>query len=765
MACMSHPNKRLIDHLECVQKIGLEVFDSKRGIRFFESVENIRKTLDFVLFYHDIGKATVYFQEHLKSSIEQRTCKYDNKLTQHSLLSACITAYKTYKGVQSEHKKLLSLIGFLAVRKHHGDFENLDEMISVKKKIWKTLKDQFDSICSEFKVYTSDVDFDEMKDLVNGFPFFDIPKTLDSYVLLNFIFSILTYSDKTEVILGEAPKYKKLREKLGIVDIYKKKVFQGKSNDTINSIRDDIYIMSELYLNTTYQKSRIFSLNVPTGGGKTLSVLNVTLKMLGKDEQLERIIYALPFTSIVDQTETIIRDIFDKNRLDPKDYLTVHHHLTDEKINQDENATKLDVAQFLIENWEKPLILTTFWQLFYTLINAKNSRMRKLHNISNSVIILDEVQNIPYKYWHITNKLLKQVAENLNCRIILLTATMPMLFDENKGEIISLIPNNRKEEYFKAFSRYKVEFDKTDKTITDVLDSGLKEIGKNPKKDFLFVFNTIASSVEFFKQIKKEVKNRELIYLSANILPIDRKTRIERIKLIKQPKIVISTQLIEAGVDIDFDVVYRDFSPLDSIVQTAGRCNRNNKRQMGFVKVFKLRNKKSSYDFSYIYKGLSLHKTERVLSSNTCFFEKDLKKIVDNYYEIINQDSSNNESIYLEQNLRELEYVELEENFKLIDEIPSFLIFFEYDENAGELLKRFERISLIEDRFERKSEFLTIKSDFYKYALSAKLSEKTKSYYTALKDIKGVRIVGRDVLGSIYNKDTGLVVTEGDNFV
>ncbi len=763
MNCLSHRNKNLITHLTNVKKIGFHFFGNKDKV-VFGLPDNLEKVLEIALFYHDFGKSTKFFQDYLKASINNEKYEGNSELAQHALISACLAAYKISNTLEKiDNTILFSFLAFLAIRKHHGNFENLDEMLVISEAKWRSLEKQWNNVLEEFKKEIDNISFEDVKDFIEDLDLLwdkdsEIGK-IDNYFLLNFLFSILIYSDKTEVVLGPKIDTVKLPDKIfNSVNNYKNQIFKNSEKTELNRLREDAYNISLVNLLKQHKNGNIFSLNLPTGSGKTLTVLNLAFNLLKNDKSLQRIIYALPFTSIVDQTEKVAKDIFNKNGLNSDDYLIVHHHLAEAKIKLDENYIEGDKAEFLIENWDKPFVLTTFWQLFNSIITNKNSQLRKFHNLANSIIILDEVQTIPYKYWILTNEVLKKMCEMFNIKIIFLTATMPLIFSEEKNEIIPLIPKDKRSEYFSKFSRYRIKIVNhlNEINIDELFEIAKKDIKKNINKSFIFVFNTINTSIEFYKKIKSEFSDKEPIYLSSNILPIERQKRIAEIKNNSKGKIIVSTQVIEAGVDIDLDIVYRDFAPLDSIIQSSGRCNRNNKKEMGVVKVFKLKNKHGKCDYNYIYCGLSVDATNLVLKNKDKIYENKVLELINEYYCKIKGNSTTNPSNEILSAMKNLNYEDVNNKFKLIDEIPSFSMFFEIDKRAKELLKLFKEIMNINDRFERKSEFLKIKSDFYRYVLSVKISEKSQSYYSSFETIGDLRIVPKDLLESVYDSDTGL---------
>jgi len=753
---LSHPNKKLINHLENVKNIGLKAFDDKAGLNLPYSRDDIRKTLEIVLFYHDIGKATIFFQDYLRASIKNRQCNHKQDLINHSLISALIASHIVKINTDSW---FLSKLAFAAVRKHHGNLENFDEMFATKKK--DILKEQFLSLELNDFHEIQNLKFEDLWNTFDELLWIDEDEKIENYFLLNFIFSLLIYSDKTEVIFTDTNTPGLPKNISHFVDNYKKVNFSTENRSQLNEIRNSIYEESLVSLKNIYQNGRIYSLNVPTGSGKTLTALNLSFNLLHNESSLKRIVYALPFTSIVDQTETVIQDIFRANKRDTGDFLIVHHHLAEAKIKVDENYIEKDKAQFLIENWDKPLILTTFWQLFYTIISNKNVQLRKFHNIANSIIILDEVQTIPYRYWDLAKAVLEKLTEMFNCRVIFLTATMPLIFKEENKEILPLISKDSRNRYFSSFSRYKLNLLKNADSIADINIENLyeiakKEIRENGNKSFLFVFNTIKSSISFYNKFKEDFYDKDLIYLSTNILPIERKKRIEEIKKDSNNKIVVSTQLIEAGVDIDLDIVYRDFAPLDSVIQSAGRCNRNSDKKIGRISIFRLKNEDGKFDYNLIYKGLTLTETEKLFFHRNSFEEPELIEIINSYYEGIKNHGSQDESLKILKGMKNMNYEEIYDKFRLIDEIPSFLMFFEVDDKAKNILERFKEIFSIKDKFERKSEFLAIKSEFYQYMLSVKFSKNTKSYFTSFEEIGNFRIVERNFVNSVYDFETGL---------
>jgi CRISPR-associated endonuclease/helicase Cas3 len=763
MIYYSHPGKELKTHLENVKHIGLNIFESKSKLNFTFKKEDLKTSLAAMLYYHDIGKSTVFFQDYIMSIINDTEYKGKKNLKSHALVSAVYASYKIYNRFSGAVKEILPIIVFACIYKHHGNFHNLEDMATITKDDRRLLKEQWPKLRMDCIDEVLEFDYEELEDFLYDLDekVLAVENSMENYFLMNFFFSILTYADKNDAIFDKAVRSAGFDSRFSeLITNYKNKKFGShnkKSLTKLNRMRDDIYSLCEENIKKAIKQHNIFSINVPTGSGKTLTVLNTALKIIEADPTLKRIVYAFPFTSIIDQTEVIVREIFDFNNLESDDYLLVHHHLSEAKIVMDENTFAGDKAQFIIENWEKPLILTTFWQFFNTLISNENQLIRKFHNLADSVVMLDEIQSIPYEYWNLVNEVLKKLTVIFNCKIILLTATMPMIFSAAGDEIIHLVDEENRLKYFNSFSRYKL---KTIKNLDNISVEELFEIAREhilseKSKNFLFVFNTIKSSKIFYKLISGLFQKENLVYLSTNILPVERKNRIDNIKKDKTRKIVISTQLIEAGVDIDLDIVYRDFAPLDSIVQASGRCNRNSKQKEGTVCLFSLKKSGSPRkDSNYIYEHHSLLPTEKLFESISGFKESSLLLTIDTYYKNVKEMISDSASAEIIKNITFLEYEDIYKNFHLIKYMPTELVFIENDSSATNVLNKFEALLEIEDRWERKNKFLEIKKDFYNYTLSVKAVKQSPSL-SNFEELSHFNIITKDIVADYYDEETG----------
>jgi hypothetical protein len=375
----------------------------------------------------------------------------------------------------------------------------------------------------------------------------------------------------------------------------------------------------------------VATLTLPTGMGKTLTGLSAAFALRDALNG-ERVVYALPFTSIIDQVVDEIEGIYEADTAGQ--LLTAHHHLSETAIRDsddqsaDDSDRNDDVAGMLGESWRAGLTVTTFVQLFESLAGPKNRQSMKLPALKNSVVVLDEPQSLPLDWWKLVPRLAQLLTEQYDASVIAMTATQPKLFNEATPLV------DEPETYFDTTSRVAYTLDhSTERYIADQAkpksyDAAATELQTpiDSGESVLAICNTIDSArmltdrvtdrladstfvdvSEVYAEIlsefgsAKSIESKELaekikeadgtpiLHLSTRLRPVDRLTLVETAKALTddgQSLLTISTQLVEAGVDISFDRVYRDLAPIDSIVQAAGRCNRSFERNQGEVVVW-----------------------------------------------------------------------------------------------------------------------------------------------------------------------------------
>ena len=315
----------------------------------------------------------------------------------------------------------------------------------------------------------------------------------------------------------------------------------------------------------------IYRLNLPTGSGKTLSSLRYALAHAKKFNK-EHIIFAIPLLSILEQNADVIRDAVGNDEI----ILEHHSNIVQEDDLSEENLKK----ESLIDTWDSPIIITTLVQLLNTMFDGKMSAVRRFHNLSNSVIIIDEVQSVPIKMLSLFNMTLNFLSKICNTTILLCSATQP-LFENIPHKLLvddsDVVPNDKLIKYKKIFKRTRVQYlgDLNDDEIIEYINEYYQKYNS-----VLMICNTKKEAKEFFLKAKAIAK--KCVHLSTSMCVAHRRKVIKNmVEMLKnnEPFICVSTQLIEAGVDVSFGAVIRIVAGIDSIAQAAGRGNRNGEFQ------------------------------------------------------------------------------------------------------------------------------------------------------------------------------------------
>lgn len=747
----SHPDKLLKEHLSNVGCSSRETLSLKEiDLNDLELKKDVLVDLSYLIgVCHDFGKATEYFQNYIKETDEKKRMQMKSRPeTKHGLLSAIFTYFvlreylKDQQALNESLCDILSVIGYLIVKRHHGNLKDArSEVLDLREdedlvvlgrqiqsidlnEVKKVYRDLFKLNLSYFFSHYQDI-VKEILQKKKRIRHLKEEKNIQYSLITQLLYSVLLNSDKVDASgiqmdrnIGEISA--------DLVDAYKVIEGYNEPEGKINIIRNSIYDDVISTVGGLNLEQKIYSLNVPTGTGKTLTSLSFALKLRDKLKNEKgftpKIIYSLPFMSIIDQNFDVFEDVFEKvsGESPTTDILLKHHHLADIFFETKDNEFETTESLFLIEGWNSEIIVTTFVQFFHTLISNKNRALRKYHNIVNSIVILDEVQSIPHEYWLLFKELISVFSKCFNTYFIFVTATQPLIF-EPETEITELVKDKTK--YFNEFDRIELipvleitPFDEFKEIVR-------KETEKNKEKDFLIVLNTINSSKELYEHLKSfETEKTSYYYLSTNIIPKERLSRIGNIKTNKGRKVIVSTQLIEAGVDIDVDIVYRDFSTLDSINQVAGRCNRNYRNdEMGLVKVFVLMDTNSKKYYQYIYgdKPILIDKTYQVLKSFSKINEPLFLEITNEYYLKVKDAMSNDESEKMVSYLFDLKFESLQKNFRLIkQDYEKVDVFIELDDDAKRIWQIYQGIQEENNLFERRKLFLEIKKKFYDYVIS-----------------------------------------------
>jgi CRISPR-associated endonuclease/helicase Cas3 len=740
----SHPGIPLVHHLKAVASNCLSV--AKSNTTGFYVSQNTKEVIAYICgAFHDIGKATKYFQDYLNNPEGQHS-----SLKNHSLPSAVFVFYavkQIEKQLLAEEKKLsdlLACLSFTVVKRHHGHLGDFKDEVTIREQ-HSELRTQFSSIDPEeaqrlidellqeqaltlswkdFLLWVNssksveDVEesYFEFKD--EEFSGWDKEQKAASYYLFLWLFGTLLYSDKSDVILaGAIPKLP--RPTIQFISDFREKNNFNHPSKKIDQLKNEAYYAVIEKIERDFSNSqRFYSITMPTGLGKTLTALGAALKLKEKAVlHTGKIIIAIPFTSIIDQNYQVYNEVFTNP---DNTFLLKHHHLSEPEYKEGEDDVRdNNQSQHLIETWQSAVVVTTFVQLLECLITNNKSKLLKFPSLSNSIIILDEVQQIPHHLWKVIRTAFFTLSKNLNCYFLLMSATQPLIFQPG-NEIEELVPDYRK--YFQFFNRTRI-VNKIKETISleEFVEEVISYAQENSQKDILTILNTKKVTLECFRNLKQRLKdNTEIRYLTTLITPIERKNIISEIKANKQEGkryVIVSTQLVEAGVDISVDAVFRALAPLDSIIQAAGRANRyNEKSDICDVYLYKI---EEQYKVSCKLYGKELIlKTELVIGWQEVIREEEYLKLIENYFEQVKglSDYSDNKLL---KSLLNLDFKETG-NFQLIEEMKAESIFIAIDDEAKRIWNRFIDIQHNEtlSSLDRKGKFSEIKSRFYEYVIN-----------------------------------------------
>jgi len=769
---ISHPDRSLEEHLEACDRISQLVLNYKHISDKFYPKSRLEELRRLLVYFHDFGKGTDFFQykiikvtleakigdfiethqEYIAHFRQYKWSEVETLLLEDEYLSthAKLGAYWVFSNF-SDKDAIVEGIILRIIRKHHGNLTNFfgkadrkqillqpGDIELLEKQIERFNFDNYNKILlsrgyqkAEAIVWeTIKNKFNDPWELTCMRKVLQQNKSLKYFVLQHFLFSLLLSADKGDMMLTkDQNKTKYIRPNrlvpLQVIDHYKAQKFKSTAQKPIDIQREQAY--QDILANVQKEAHQhFFSITLPTGLGKTLSAYNaaITLQQKYHDQTgcAPRIIYCLPFTSIIDQNSQILEEIFALNQLD-QDFVTTHHYLSHYKDTYNQLELKNDEPEYLTAGWEQEVVVTTFVQLLESIFTNRNRALRKFHNMLNAIIILDEVQNIPPKYYRAIECIFRAMADYFNTKFMFVTATQPFLF-ENEADIIELTdPEKHKTKtYFTNLDRISldqsllVEVDYKPQDLAHWLPIFQADISQNPDQSFLFIFNTIAHSQEAYRTLKKCFPDISFIYLSSGILPFKRKQLIEKIKInsvqgIRQ--VVVSTQVVEAGVDIDLDIVYRDLAPIDGINQSAGRCNRNGIKGKGLVKLFHTGKAKTIYD------GVLLASTEEILKRfDQEIAERELYELNRDYAEKIRKKitEKSDESETLIRAMQTLELEDIQDNFKLIKQPQIYHnVFIPCDEKAKKIWQQYRELMKIEDDFARKRAIKQIKPELLQY--------------------------------------------------
>ncbi len=557
----------------------------------------IAKTAELIGLIHDMGKLSDEFQEYITAAIaheENGTLEEWDKSCQtidHGRIGAMYIFFKYHD--MAGYEKITAEIIAMVVCYHHGglhDFITFDCKTPLLERFERKNQDcSYQQATARFfeqifdEKYIEQIFFEACKEIevldkkmINN----KLPRLFSMQLLIKQLYSILIDADRydTYLFMDNKQKEPSLDTKMlweQYSEMMNNKISELKNTETKSELEEKIKQLrlevSDACADFYIRETGVYTLTVPTGGGKTLSSLRFALKH-AIEKGKKRIMYVLPFTTIIEQNAKDVRDV-----LKCDDYLLEHHSNVIHDNGESENNYKI-----LTQRWESPIIFTTMVQFLDTIYAGGTQSLRRMHNLSDSILIFDEIQAIPIRCISLFNSAINYLSKICNATVILCSATQPNLSDtkipllkENDGEIISNLI-----EKFREFKRMQVKDKRIDGGYSyEMLGNFIYELKEN-LSSVLVVLNTKSCAEKVYGELKKRNGSKEhtVFYLSTNLCPAHREKIIRVIKKClnrKKSVICVSTQLIEAGINISFEGVVRHLAGLDSIAQATGRGNRH----------------------------------------------------------------------------------------------------------------------------------------------------------------------------------------------
>ena len=717
----SHPNKLLENHIK--NMISPDDDELSKQVKLF----------------HDIAKLKNNFQIYIRDTSNDKLDK------NHSLLSAYFFL------LNSKFDEIPTLFGFLAIVSHHGDVVNLMTLAREANKFFKNQKEleQWDEVAGaakNIKIYSGlSTKKDEFLDRAEKLRQYLVLSqyrhkfTYEDFINFKSLYSNLIYSDKFEAIFS-MPKQ---QTKNIPIDVLESDIQNLSPNEKRDAFRNFV-------LNNFDENYKLFTLTAPTGYGKTLTALNFALKF-----NKPRIIYALPFTSIIDQTYDIVAKIYKNSDI----LVSKAHHKTtigEENLTEEDRYSKI---KFLMESFSGEINVTTLYQLIFALFGNKNKDNVKFNQLKNSVVIIDEAQAIPYNFRKDFILLCEIISQRLGTIFIFMSATMPVIKSENFKEISNL-------DYFSKQDRYVIKW--LDINGEDEL---LEKICKTASdKNTLVVVNTIKKAQELFTKLRDKFS---CFCLNGYMYDYHKRATIEAVRCaIDKSKVdplaskilLISTQSIEAGVDLDFDIGFREVSPISSIIQTAGRVNRHFGATRGELYVFPEISKFTNLIYGDLYKVsgtiLSDLKQKEVR-------ESEILEISNLYFQKI---SNQLENLHIKSEIEKLEFENINQKIEdIMNDNHKQTLIIEPEENFIKDFeaKIFEIKNSPNEKFTIRDLFKNHIRKLSKFSINVALKDMNK-LMPNLKQINGLKDMFYLPFGSSYfysaecglKKDTNLDITD-----
>ena len=630
---LSHPNQTLQTHIHDVVKAAKWILSNHSDILFNKN-PMLRDLAMRAVDAHDLGKGNSAFQEYIRNPKNFRGAPIEKA---HSLLFLCCWSCVWH------NKKIGLALDALTVTAvvagHHSGMPlaaYLTDLILeiIPSYVWKN--QLTDLPISELAIHTGlpVQDLSLSSDIIREADYieYDLLDPLNELPLLaalglrlntQFALSILLEADKT--FLAVDKEYRKRLQIPKTIEIPPSRVdvhLSGKPESPLNIRRTKVR-QEVLGAINPREEARIHTVTLPTGMGKTMVATSWALKLrsaLKNGNHFPKIVIVLPYLSIIDQTVQEYRELLED--LGTPDVLLEMHSISDRVFDPEMDGNSND---FFVDTWQSSFVITTFDQFLLALFGPRARHLMRYHNLYDALIVMDEVQTLPCKLWDSMNLLFQTMTHVGNARFLVMSATQPG-FLTSATELVA-DPKNE----FANFQRYQLILKHGNKQLLeDFTSSIIDRLSEFEDKRILITLNT-RRSARYVRDVLEDEDVSPLFFISADVTPKDRLASIQKIKE-GNPCTVVSTQCVEAGVDIDMDLVIRDFGPFDAIVQIAGRCNRNDKKPRCNVEIVSLVNEKGRDFAGMIYDEYSLQETHKVLNKRETIREEEIYGLCSTYF-------------------------------------------------------------------------------------------------------------------------------------
>lgn len=675
LRCESHPGRLLVEHL-------LDVRGRLGG-----------PLLQLAALCHDLGKATEYFQGYLNNRPPA-----DLRLKQHARAGAEVLLELLWE--RSETSQAMApeqvLLLYLFVRRHHGALDDLLDAIPARDEL---LTKQFgaldrsgltDWLAKQGHRPRDCSDRDRTGLRVRALRSLKAERNSGTD-MARFQQALGEFGQLIEADRDSAGAYSEgffdfePRYSSNKVDAYKMQI-EAQQGQAIGLMRSQLYANAKRAARgRPARQASIWTLTSPTGSGKTLAALQWSLQR--REARIASglpncpVIYALPFTSIIDQNVAILREVLGTGPVDESS-LSIHHHLAEPGFWAKKGEESL--AQSWTEGWRADFVCTTFVQVVNALFHATCWDARRMAHLTGGILILDEVQAVPAHLWPVIRESLLSLSTNFGTDVLLMTATQPAIFDPK--EAIEVAPEQSAES--SVFDRYDLFADvKAEIELADIAEKVRTCVVEQGARNCLIILNTIREAFDLFILIETSgwAQPCRCFHLSTNLRPKDRKKILGEIASRSEGIIVVSTQVVEAGLDLSFDVVVRAVAPLDCIVQAAGRSNRHGSDHRGRVHVVRLKGNSGARIYGNTHMDVAMSTYQKIGSDAVP--EPELRSQVSQYFLELKQRISHGRARAI------LDAVQMMEFASLRGEGPG--------KDADK-----KRVTLIEDQYDRIPHFV-----------------------------------------------------------